>query len=44
MRALIMEDTFDHFPAIILRDDVLEGLVGEGCSREEDGIGNGLRN
>ena len=42
MRALIMEDTFDHFPAIILRDDALEGLVGEGCSREEDGIGNGL--
>ena len=41
-RGLIEEDTFEHFPVFVLCDDVLEGLVGKGCSRTEDGIGYGL--
>ena len=32
MRGSFVEDMFEHYPAIILRDDMLEGLVREGES------------
>ena len=38
-----MEDTFKHSLSVILPDDMLEGFVGEGYGRTNDGIGNGLR-
>ena len=39
MRGMFAEDTYEHSLAIILRDEVLKGLVGEGCSNVEDGMG-----
>ena len=33
-----------NYSAIILRDDMLEGLVSEGYSGAEDGVGYGLVN
>ena len=35
---------FNHSPSVILLDDVLEGFVDKGCSRNKDDIGNGLGN
>ena len=33
---------FEHYPSIILCDDILGEIVGKGCSRDEDGVGGGL--
>ena len=37
-----MEETFKHSSAVILCDDMLEGIVGEGYIWMEDGIGDGI--
>ena len=37
-----MEDMLNNYPSIILRDDVVEGFVVEGCFRTKDGVGNGF--
>ena len=42
MMSLFVEDVFEHYPAVILRYEMLEGLVDKGYSGEEDGIGYGL--
>ena len=42
MRGMFAEDTYEHSLAIILRDEVLKGLVGEGCRKVEDDIGGSL--
>ena len=42
MRGYFAEYMFKYYPFIILRDELLEGFVGEGCDRTKDGIGNGL--
>ena len=39
---MFLEDMFKHSPSVILRDDMLEVFVEEGCGRTKDGIGNGL--
>ena len=37
-----MEDMFKYSPSAILRDDVLESFVGEGCISTKGGIGHVL--
>ena len=44
MRGSFAEDMFNHSPSVILRDDILEGLVGNGCGRKKGGVGNVLGN
>ena len=38
MRCPIAKNMFMNFSSIILHDDVLEGLVGEGCSNAEGSV------
>ena len=40
MRGSFTEDMFRHSPFDILHDDMLEGFVGEGCSRMKYVVGN----
>ena len=42
MRGPFVENMFAHYPAFILCDDMLEGLVGYGCSGAKDVVGGGL--
>ena len=35
---------FDHYPDIILHDDMLEELVDKGCRKAEDGLEGSLGN
>ena len=42
MRGPIAEYMFENFPYFILRDEMWEGLVGEGSTREEGIVGGGL--
>ena len=42
MRGFITEYMFEHYPANILRDDMLEVFLGKGCSRAKGGLGGGL--
>ena len=42
MRGSFLEDIFDHSPSIILCDETLEGLIGDGWDRSNDGVGGGL--
>ena len=41
-RGYFSEDTFNHYPAVILCDDVFEGFVGAGCSRTKNCVGDDL--
>ena len=43
-RGLFAEDMFENYPDVILRDDILEGFVGKGCSGAKYGVGGGLEN
>ena len=38
MRGYFAEDMFKHSLDSILHDEMLEGFIGEGCSREKDGL------
>ena len=42
MKGYFTEDMFKHYPYVILRYDVLDGVVGKGCGRTKYGVGNGL--
>ena len=42
MRGSFSEDMLRHSTSVILRDDMLEVFVGQGCGSTKDGIGNGL--
>ena len=39
IRGLFVEEIFEHYPAVTLHDDMLEGLVGEGCIGSDGGVG-----
>ena len=42
MGCYFLKNMFEHYPADILRYDVLEGFVGERCGRIKYDIGDGL--
>ena len=39
---MFAEKLFEDYPAVILHDDLVDGLVRKGCSGAEDGVGGGL--